>query len=564
MFRTRPILLYRRERRIGVHMAGARAVSKLTGRVFDVRIFRLLVRSRLVVTCMTAGTIGLERRELPLYDLGVALMALSALQVVAVVLRLIRQTGVAVICWCPRVRAVAQTAVLGGIEVSRILTGCLCAVVAGRAGSENLVVVHRGHRFPDVCAVAILADVCRLDMRWAFTGGIGTVVTTEAIVDDVGMVEVSRCPSDCCMTVVAIVATGYMRWVFAGCRNAVMARATRTDDLRVINGKDGYPDVRRVAVFADIARLYMRRGFARRIRAVMAAGAITRDVDVVEVRGQPADRRVTIVTVVATVDMTLVLAGRDDAVVAGAAGADHLSVVGRVHRHPDVGRMTIFADIAGLDVRLILARRLGTVVAAEAIARDVDVIEVRGQPAGCRMTIIAVVATSDVRGVLARGRQAVVTGAAATDDLRVVNHVCRRPDVAVVAIFANVGGLYMRWGLAGGLDPIVAAETVPNDAGMVEIRRSPRVRRVAVITSIATVDMRRVFARGRDAVVAGAAGANNLRVVDGEYGREHVGIVAILADIARLYVGRILAGRFNAIVAIDAASGDVDMIEVRR
>jgi len=341
------------------------------------------MRPRLVVARMAASTIRLERRELPLHDLGVALMALSALQVVAVVLRLIRQARVTIVCRSPRVRAVAQTAILGGIEVPRIRTGCLCAVVAGRAGAKNLVMVNSGHRFPDVCAVAVLADVGCLYVCGALAGSIGTVVTAETIVDDVCVIKVRRCPCDCCVAVVTIVATGYMRWVFAGCRNAVMARATGADDLRVINGIHRYPDVGRVAVFADIARLYMRRGFARSIRAVVAAGAITGDVYVVEVRRQPANGRMTIVAVVAAVDMTLVLAGGDNAVVAGAAGANHLCVVDRVHRHPDVRRMTIFADIAGLDVRLILASRIGTVVAAEAIARDVDVIEIRGQPTDC-------------------------------------------------------------------------------------------------------------------------------------------------------------------------------------
>ena len=73
----------------------------------------------------------------------------------------------------------------------------------------------------------------------------------------------------------------------------------------------------------------------------------------------------------------------------------------------------------------VLARRIGAVVAADAIARDIDVIEVRRNPRNRCMTVIAVVAARDVRRVLARGGVAVVTGEAGPEDLRVVNHVGR-------------------------------------------------------------------------------------------------------------------------------------------
>jgi len=63
--------------------------------------------------------------------------------------------------------------------------------------------------------------------------------------------------------------------------------------------------------------------------------------------------------------------------------------------------VAVFADVAGLDVRRGLARCLGTVMAAEAIARDIDVIEVRGHPAGCRMAVIAVVAACNMSRILA-------------------------------------------------------------------------------------------------------------------------------------------------------------------
>ncbi len=114
-------------------MTGTGAVPQFTGRILEVRILGLFVRSRLVVASMAAGTIRLERREPPLHDLSVALMTLRTLQIAAVVQWFVWQPGVTDIRRGPRVRAVAQTAVLGGIEVPRILTGCLRAVVAGGA-----------------------------------------------------------------------------------------------------------------------------------------------------------------------------------------------------------------------------------------------------------------------------------------------------------------------------------------------------------------------------------------------------------------------------------------------
>lgn len=122
------------------------------------------MRPRFVVTGVAAGTVRLECGELPLHDFGIALVAFGALQVAAVVLRFIRQASVPVVCWRPRIRVVAQATVLCRIEMSRILAGCRRAVVAGRAGAKDLVVVHGSYRFPDVSAMAIFADIRRLNV----------------------------------------------------------------------------------------------------------------------------------------------------------------------------------------------------------------------------------------------------------------------------------------------------------------------------------------------------------------------------------------------------------------
>jgi len=87
------------------------------------------------------------------------------------------------------------------------------------------------------------------------------------------------------MAIVAVVATVDMALVLAGRGNAVVAGPTGSIDLGVVDRIDRYPDIRCVAIFADVAGLYMRRVLARGLRAVMAADTISSDVDVIEVRG---------------------------------------------------------------------------------------------------------------------------------------------------------------------------------------------------------------------------------------------------------------------------------------
>jgi len=120
-------------------------------------------------------------------------------------------------------------------------------------------------------------------MDWSLANGIGAVVATHAVVHDVDVVEVGWQPGNCRMAVVAIIAAGDMGWVFAGRYDAVMTGAARTNDLRMVDGVNRYPDVGCMAVLADIGCLNMCEVFACSVNSVMAAGAITRDIYVIEV-----------------------------------------------------------------------------------------------------------------------------------------------------------------------------------------------------------------------------------------------------------------------------------------
>ncbi len=171
---------------------------------------------------MAACAVGLKCGKLPVNNFAVVLVAFCALKIAAVIERFIRQTGVAEIGGSPGVRVVAQAAILCGIEMTRILARRRRAVVTGRTGAENLIVIDRRDRFPYIGIVTILANVGRQHVQWTLAGGVGTVVTANTIVDDIHVIEIRRHPGDARVAVVAVVAARNMGRVLAGGDCAVM------------------------------------------------------------------------------------------------------------------------------------------------------------------------------------------------------------------------------------------------------------------------------------------------------------------------------------------------------
>jgi len=182
------------------------------------------------------------------------------------------------------------------------------------------------------------------------------------------------------MAVVAGIAAGDVGRVFARRRDAIVAGATGAYDLGVIDGKRGRPDTRRVAILADIGRLYMCRRLAGGLRAVVAAHAIASDIDVVEGGRQPGNRRMAVVAGIAAGDVGWMFTGRRDAIMAGAASAQYLGVIDGKGGRPDIRRVAVLANIGCLYMCRRLAGGLRAIVAAHAIASDIDVVEVGRQP----------------------------------------------------------------------------------------------------------------------------------------------------------------------------------------
>ena len=116
----------------------------------------------------------------------------------------------------------AKATVLRCIDVPRVQPGGRSAVVARCAGAEDLGVINGNNGRPDICAVAIFADVGRLRVQWTFANSVCSVMAADTVIDNICMVEICRQPGDRSVAVITIIAAGDMRWVFANSYHTVM------------------------------------------------------------------------------------------------------------------------------------------------------------------------------------------------------------------------------------------------------------------------------------------------------------------------------------------------------
>ena len=164
--------------------------------------------------------------------------------------------------------------------------------------------------------------------------------------------------------------------------------------------------------------------------------------------------------------------------------------------------------------------------------------------------------------MLADRRCAVMARTTSSQDLSVVDPVCRREDVRIVTIFANVGRLYVRRTFADRIDTIVATGTIIDDTEVIECCWSPRDGCVAVVTGVTACNMSWMLTRCDNAIVAAVAGADNLCVIHREDRCKDVGIVTVLANITGLNVRQVFTDGVDTVMAVNTISGDVQMVEV--
>ena len=101
----------------------------------------------------------------------------------------------------------------------------------------------------------------------------------------------------------------------------------------------------------------------------------------VEVRRRPGHGRMTVIAVVAARQVSRVLAGCSDAIVAGSTATEHLRMVHGVYGLPGNRIVAVLTNVGRLHMGRVLAGSVSAVVAAGAIAGDIDVIEIGRSPA---------------------------------------------------------------------------------------------------------------------------------------------------------------------------------------
>jgi len=313
------------------------------------------------------------------------------------------------------------------------------------------------------------------------------------------------------MTDAALSGGDQMCWVLAdGCRT-VMTVAATADHLQVIDTSDRRKRDHRVAVLAHIGRLNVGCRFAKRIDIVVATNAVTDDVVVVEVCGDPAVSRVAVVATVAAYNMGGTLAECRRTIVAAIASAEHLQMIDARHdRRKSDDCVTVFTDVRSLNMRCWLADRIHIVVAADAIAANRVVIEICRDPADSGVTVVATIATGNVPWVPAQRSRPIVAAAARAEHLQMIDARNWGEGDDRVAILADTGCRDVCCGPADCIDCIVATCTVADYGIVIEVCWDPAISRMAVVASVAAYDMARVLAERSRPIVAAAARAKHL------------------------------------------------------
>jgi len=336
-------ILDRRQRRVGVDVTGAGAVTQLANRVWCIRILVFLVWSGLEIAGMATGAVRLIRGERPGDGLGVAAVACGTGELAAMIAR-IRRRNMRKLQRQPERHGVAVVAVAGAHEMPRILAGRGRAVVTHTTRTGDGVVIEvRG----DPCRrrMTVVAFGGRLNVEPVLAGGRYSVVTTRTGARHHGrMIEHGRTPRVGRMAVVAVVAAGNVVRRLAERDATIVTGRTSAEYLKVIDADHRRPGHRAMAVLANIGRVDMHRVPAGGIRSVVATDAVTRNIAVIEPRGQP--RRTSMAVLAGRTGYRVIdrFPVRDDTVMAAGAAADDLRVIDTPDRRPRRFQVAVLAN----------------------------------------------------------------------------------------------------------------------------------------------------------------------------------------------------------------------------
>ena len=146
-------------------------------------------------------------------------------------------------------------AVVTARNMGRVLAGRGDAVVAAIACTPYLRVIDGHDRCPQVGRVAILADVRCPHVSRVLTGCVRAVVAAHTVSGNVHVIEICRQPGDSAVAIIAGIAARQVSRVLAGRGDAVVAGTAGSDDLGVIDGDNGRPRRRPMAILANVGRL---------------------------------------------------------------------------------------------------------------------------------------------------------------------------------------------------------------------------------------------------------------------------------------------------------------------
>jgi len=118
------------------------------------------------------------------------------------------------------------------------------------------------------------------------------------------------------MAAIALLCGNKMSGVLSRRSYTVVAGRTGPQNLSMVDGQNRCPHRCRVAVLANIRRLYVLRPFTRRIRTVVATKAVRHDIDMIKIRWQPGKRCMAVIAVVSARNMCRMFARRYHPIVA--------------------------------------------------------------------------------------------------------------------------------------------------------------------------------------------------------------------------------------------------------
>lgn len=249
-------------------------------------------------------------------------------------------------------------------------------------------------------------------------------------------------------------------------------------------------------------------------RTVVAAGTVTGDRRMIEVRRYPAAGGVAGFTVIATLDMCGVLACGSGAVMAAGTDPDHIGMIHPYNRRPSRIAVTILTHVGSLDMGATLTRRRGAVVAGNAVTGQTGMVKIRRHPGIGGVAGFAIIATLHMGGVLAGGDAAVMTAGAGTHHLGMVDACRRHPGSIAVTGLTHIRSLDMCGTLTGRRRTIMTARAVAGNGGMIEVGRCPGIGGMADQAIFRRRNMGGMFARCSSAVMATAAGTDHIGMIN--------------------------------------------------